>query len=532
MKLGALLLFSALLANAQAPFEIRGSVVEPGLGGIAGAEVRAQGQGGRTAQYLSAFTDARGEFVIRTTTPGAYILEPMREGYVLSIRSEAAIGRAIVDANRPSATVQLTMSRPAEIAGRVLDAETHEPMEGIDIFILQKAANGSGWNQTISFSPTSVLGNASARTDARGNFAAKGLLPGAYVASAIRQQGTTWSAEYSPGDLNVVDQTAEMLFWPGGTPPELARPIPVGSGAVVSFGDLLLKKVPHYRAHVSLEQGSCPPGESMRVSISGQPLSDQQPKAFPCGSELLLRDLMPGTYHLYAVSDWQGVRDNVETAAWATADFVVEDKNVEVLLTPHAGVVLEGQVIVADGVSLPDAYALGVRPLPISEGFRPGPEQFLDLLEGGKFRMAVAPLPQSFVTNRYFQEAYIKEVRYNGSPLQAMTLDVNPGAAAQRIEILLDNKFGSLSGTVAGGERNSRVVVSLWSEGAESPEGTQVVDGAFMFPKLVPGDYRVGAVAMAADAYRQPSAQDAKQTVTIRPGETTTINVSAPASPR
>ena len=530
MKVGALLLLSALLANAQPPFEIRGTVIEPGLGGIAGAEVRAQFPGNATPiQFLSTFTDARGEFLIRTSTPGPYFLQAVREGYVPPVTYESSTRVVTVDTNRPSGTAQLTMSRPAEIVGRVLDAETREPLEGADVFILRR--NGTGWSQSISVNPALKLGDATARTDTRGNFAAVGLIPGDYVASAIRQQGTRWSAEYSASDLKVVDQTPEMLYWPGGTPPELARPIPVGSGAVVSFGDILLKKVPHYRAHVSLEQGSCPPGESMRVSVSGQPVSNQQPPAFACGSELLLRDLMPGTYHLYAVSDWQGVRDNIETAAWATTDFVVEDKNVEVVLTPRAGVVLEGQVIAANGISVPDAFALGVRPPPIAEGFQPGPEQFLDLLEGGKFRMAVAPVPQVFLTNRY-QESYIQQVRYNGSPLQSRTLNVNPGAAAQRIEILLDNKFGSLSGTVAGGERNSRVVVSVWSEGAENPEGTQVTDGAFVFPKLVPGEYRIAAVAMPADVYRQQSPQDAKQTVTIRAGETTTINVSALAASR
>jgi hypothetical protein len=323
-------------------------------------------------------------------------------------------------------------------------------------------------------------------------------------------------------------------MWPGGTSPSLARPIPVGSGAVVSFGDILLKKVPHYRAHLSLEQGSCPPGEAMRVSISGQPLSEQLPPVFPCGSELLLRDLPPGTYHLYAVSDWQGARDNIETAAWATADFVVEDKNVDVTLTPQAGVVLEGQFIVADGLALPESFPLGTRPVSTSDGFQPGAEQFLDVLPDGKFRMAVAARPQSFRTSwSRYGDVYIKQIRYNGSPLPDMTLNVNPGAGGQRLEVLLDNKFGTLSGTVNSGERNVRAIVGLWSEGAENPVSAFVAEGKFLFPKLAPGEYRISAaLAETLDFYRRPVEQDAKQTVTIREGETTTINVRTTAASR
>jgi len=64
------------------------------------------------------------------------------------------------------------MVRPAEIVGRVLDAETREPMADVDIFILQKASNGSGWSQTISLTLASSPENASAKTDGRGNFSA------------------------------------------------------------------------------------------------------------------------------------------------------------------------------------------------------------------------------------------------------------------------------------------------------------------------------------------------------------------------
>ncbi|MEO5923470.1 MAG: carboxypeptidase regulatory-like domain-containing protein [Bryobacteraceae bacterium] len=534
MKLGALLLFSALVASAQTTYEIRGNVSEPGLGGIAGAEVRATAQNNPSpTEYLSTFTNGRGDFVIPTSKPGSYTIVGSREGYGPSMREGPAF--VIVDAEHPTTSVRLSMLRPAEIVGRVLDAETLEPVEGMTISIVQKRV-GSSSEWTGAYLISRFAGPADLTSKKDGSFSIKGLMPGEYSAMATRMDPATspWSADYSPDDLKVVDQQPDTLLWPGGAPKDVAHPIPVGSGAVVSFGDILLKKVPHYRAHVSLEQGSCPPGESLRVSVFPSPRTNANPLAFPCGSELLLRDLRPGTYSLYGVSDWQGERENVENAAWATAQFTVVDKGVEVALIPQPGVVLEGQLIAADGFkNMPSLFSFGVQPVAV-DGVRPPPEQFIESLADGRFRIAVSNRSQTLMWRN--ADVYIKQIRYNGSPIVDLTLTPNPGSSAHRLEMVLDDKFGALTGTVtSSGNPVARSVVLLWAENMVEPMIIDVVNGVIQSRNLAPGEYRasterpedlLGAFTGASEKVKTG------ERVTIRAGETTTLNMKLSATAR
>lgn len=368
MKFSVLLLLCVAL-HAQTAFEIRGTVSEPGLGGISGAEVtatfRTPGAQGGT---ISAYTDGRGQFVLHPTVPGGYLMSVRANGYATA---SVFTPSPTIDAEHPRAELQFSMIRPAQATGRILDAETREPIEGVLALVSPKT---SGLNSAAAFGnplptlPDSIPAEMQAlyrrqrddtKSKADGTFTITGLSPGDYVASIFGGGPQPISAGYSAADLKVIDRQYEPLYWPGGVSFEDVRPIPVGSGATVSFGDILIKKVPAHRVHVSLAQGTCPEGESMRVTLFRASASISG--THPCGSELLMRGLAPGSYHLYAVSDWQGERDNVENAAWATAQFEISDKNLEVTLVPQRGVVLEGQLVAAEGMTdLPERVGMAV----------------------------------------------------------------------------------------------------------------------------------------------------------------------------
>jgi hypothetical protein len=271
----------------------------------------------------------------------------------------------------------------------VVDADKREPIEGVLALVSPKT---SGLNSAAAFGnplptlPDVVPADMQAlfqrqrddtRSKADGVFTVKGLSPGEYVASIFGGSAPPMSAGYSADDLKVVDRQYEPLYWPGGVSFEDVRPIPVGSGAVVYFGDILVKKVPAYRVHLSLAQGTCPEGESMRVTLFRA--SARITGTHPCGSDLLLRGLAPGSYHVYAVSDWQGERDNIENAAWATAQFEISDKNLEVTLVLQRGVVLEGQLVAAEGMTdLPERIGIAVQPDELAPGALPAAEEFIE----------------------------------------------------------------------------------------------------------------------------------------------------------
>jgi hypothetical protein len=252
MKCGVLFLllcsFTAFLP-AQTVFEIHGTVSEPGLGGIAGAEVQAILVGAYEERLtLRAFTDGRGQFIIRPTSPGSYMFFPRVEGY-----GPFNDARTFLDAEHPLAEVQLFMIRPAQATGRVLDAETREPMEGILVSVMQKnsGVSGSTWRPTQTMAPT---GNTldermqamsryldGQKTKQDGSFRIDGLRPGEYSVTVLRDDESPWTSDYSDEEFKVIDRGFEKLYWPGGLPGDVVRPIQVGSGAVVSFGDIWLK---------------------------------------------------------------------------------------------------------------------------------------------------------------------------------------------------------------------------------------------------------------------------------------------------
>lgn len=532
MKQLILVIFLATSLAAQTTYEIRGTVSEPGLGVIAGAEVTAtNGNPGRESVTLTAFTDGRGQFVLRTTNPGAYRMTVQARGYA---NVSVFIPVAEVDADHLKAEGRYSMYRPAQATGRVLDAETREPVEGVLVSITPKV---SGLNSAAAFgnpiltafgdTPADMLESAKRRLEDRlskadGAFTVSGISPGEYVASIFRDDAPM-SAGFSADDLKTIDRRREALFWPGGVSFDEVRPISIGSGAVVSFGDILVKHVPGYRVHVTLAQGTCPEGESMRVSVFRS--SSRINGTYSCGSELLLRGLTPGSYHLYAVSDWQGERDNVESAAWATTQFEISNKNIEVTLVPQRGVVLEGQLVAAEGVSeLPERIGLAVQPEELAPGALPAAEEFIEWPARGRFRMAVAPRGVDLRAIMRTGAAYVKQLRYNGASLPDMHVPVNPGTPAHRLEIVLDDKFASVKGDISGG--GPMVMVELWKEGLLKPVTVLAENGSFASGPLAPGEYRVLAV-MPVVAFESKSDLKTGLKVTVHAGETATVKLVA-----
>jgi len=373
------------------------------------------------------------------------------------------------------------------------------------------------------------------RPKSDGTFTISGATPGEYaitIAPASTQPAATlpkvrWTADFSPNDIKVIDEDYPVRFWPGDVQSDAVIPLSLGSGAVVSIRDLRPKKVPLYRAHISITQEDCPEGEALRVSLFRSGESGFHTEVSPCGSEVLLRNLEPGNYFLYTVSDWQGEREQIENAVWASTQFQISDENIELALVPQRGVVIEGQLVAAEGLdSIPEQLSFGVVPQEVTPGFQPGLEQFLEWLPGRQFRMVVSPRSQTFSTSG---PVYIKQLRYNGSPLLDLQVPIHPGSAAHHLEMVLDDKFGTIVGSVEGGQ--SQMILSLSSTRTLRPQMIQVENGSFRSGPLSPGEYRV-TVTTRDDIGGTLRSPQPYQQVVVRAGETTTLNLRAPGTAR
>jgi hypothetical protein len=528
-----LLLAVAGACFAQQTFEIRGTVTEPGLGGIAGAEVRVSPRftssaeaEARKGEIITSYTNARGEFTARPTKAGPYSVAALREGYFIY---ETSSPTATVDADHPVGQVRLVMMRLAEMTGRVVDAETREPLKGVAVRALQQILNldGSrGWSGAAMLpeGPMPTSPEEASRilqdrlnTDAGGVFRLRGLRPGAYVAAVIEQRPNESSVPYSVEQAKIVDMEYERVYWPGALPPNVAVPQEVPSGGVFNVGEIRLKKVPMYRVHLRIPQGDCPVGESVRVSVLERDIDPRPVGVFDCGSETLLRGFVPGSYTLYAVSDWQGERDNVEAAVWATAPVLIGKESAEVTLEPRRGAVMKGRIIAGEGVTtLPRNIPLAIRPVAVVDGSRPGVEQFVEWNEDGTFRIAAGFGAQTlFVGARVVKDGYISRVFYNGAAARDLTMDVRSGEK-QDIEIVFDNKFAALEGVVEAG--GAPVNVTLWQKDDASPTYLLMGAGGTFQAKVPPGEYRITAVENG----RRPLLEDSRK-ITLKAGETERI---------
>jgi hypothetical protein len=210
----------------------------------------------------------------------------------------------------------------------------------------------------------------------------------------------------------------------------------------------------------------------------------------------------------------------VEAAVWATAPFAIAKENAEVALEPRRGVVLKGRIVAGDGVKeAPARLPLTVRPGEAVEGSRPPMEEFIEWGENGEFRMAVGSGPQTlFGGRRVIGDVYVGKVFYNGSAARDLTFDAQPGES-QHLELIIENKFGSLEGKVEGFVGGP---VALWQKDDASSIPVNVkANGEFQM-KVPPGEYRIVATQ---NGLTQAGSLAAAEKVVVKAGETTKVTL-------
>jgi len=153
------------------------------------------------------------------------------------------------------------------------------------------------------------------------------------------------------------------------------------------------------------------------------------------------------------------------------------------------------------------------------------------------FQLAVSPRAQNLVVSD--PGPYVKEIRYNGTPLRDSTLPINAGTAAHRLEIIFDDKYGSLAASVTDGSRPAPdVQVLIVKESArvdnmalQPPQyATTGPDGNFPATRLAPGDYRALAFPRAQQSKIHEAGMltrllSTAPKITIAPGGTQTVTI-------
>jgi hypothetical protein len=529
-RTAALLLALCPAVFAQTTLEIRGTVLELGSDGAAslpvnGAEVSLiefvhVGPNVARSPFATAYTDPRGEYLFHPDHTGDYWVEVKKEGYRYT--STSVYGAAAkLDAAHSVAQSTFTLVRAgASITGRVVD-EDGRPVPNLRVMV-----QGAG---PAAFSNIVQGGDAVAVTAADGTFTAADMLPGPKVVriSSVAGEQAKIEPHFSPEDLKTVDQEVETTYWPGGTP-QPAASIAVSPGGSVSIGTIAIRKVPLYRAHVSVSHVDCEAGEKwiFRALYSGE-VSLNRPAAIPCAGDFLVSHLRPGAYSFMLQ------KDSPAPAQWALASTDISSKNIEVALTLARESQINGRVVAAKGAAPPPLDKIKVSTRSLANGPAPA-----SLDAEGKFVLTNLKFPShKIVVAGLTKDFYVMEIRLGGKSVPDDTVTLTPGAANQ-LEIVIDDKPGVISGTVAdGGNPAAGAEVMLYPK--VLPAGLPIsldtvrtdAQGRFQIAGLTPGEYRI--VAWRLPAVRRPGGYgdilpqlaDQAETIRVERGGTSTVSL-------
>lgn len=509
--LTAPLLFATLAAAQSAePFEIRGTVIEGGPNhAIAGAEVTLatdivtpEGIVTGRKELAKVQTGAQGDFRFEPAEAGRYTVKVAKEGdgpggpvggpFAGPPSDQATVTLTVA---RPSQEVHFTLVLPAELTGLLLDDATGEPLPQHRVYAFQTYF-GNGW---LRYFP-----GGSATTDDEGRFTLA-VRPGSYVISAISPTGPSTdprerSELFTEEEAATVDLDDENTYWPGGVEDlQHAQPVAVASGGSASVGTVRIRKVPYYRVRVSVTNPECEPPATVTI---GDYHGDghfgwQRADRYPCGQPALLRYFRPGVYDIEAD---QG--RGREGRRRGFTRIVVDDENQDVEVTLQRGADVDVRFLTAEGAIPPPltdvrlaTRRVGGMPFGDEGPVSPDAEGRARIpnLAWGRQTLTFRGLPAGF---------YVKEIRYDGALLAGQILELNPGAAAHTLDVVIDDKPAALTGTVTDGRDpagESVVFLTRWPASTEDPflstkRVTGDSDGRYQFTGLVPGDYRIFAV--------------------------------------
>jgi hypothetical protein len=467
MKTLALLLL--LLQQPPTGAAVDGIVLDSQTGRpLAGATVLFQGGGGGISSgTMIRVTGADGTFAFRNATPGQYIIEASRGGYVPERYGSGTVnsitGRPTLTPGQTLSGIRLVMTPGGVITGRLTD-DRGEPSVGTVVQALKTTYNGGRPQKTHV---QSVVSND------LGEYRFFMLKPGQYTI-----------AVEPPSVAYRLNPAATLPFYfPGTVDAKAAQPISLQLGQTVDGVNFVSIPTRNRRIEGSVQHNSDDP-----VGVVLSPLNGTTSVNFSVNlndGRFQFNDVIPGTYTLVARS------------SEARSPLSLDVRNADVFGT---------RIVLGPGYKIPARVRI--------EGNPPGDDPEVEKLYFDvRPEVPVAGLePETYspfangrftleVLRRHYRidiartpDYYIKSITLEGVDVLNQGLNVESSMEGP-LEIVVSKTIGAVEGRADGAD----VTVVLVPDAAR--RGQQVLfqsmkpnSGTFRFEKVPPGEYKLFAL--------------------------------------
>jgi len=492
--------------------------IDKGLGigpGVLDAKPTA-GEQDPKANQAAVLTGPDGKFRFRFQGEVRCMLFADAEGYV---RPQAGIypdNMFTAKPGSPKSDVLFRLAHALYVSGRVLDADTEQPVPGLSVTSLTNRSTSSG--HYLSMGGT-------AKTDSEGRFKIERVAPGDYYLQVAPPLNAGLSKVRPIEEFrNDSEKTYVKSFYPDAVRVEEALPVKLAEGAPIEGVEIRIKK----RKTASIRGrvlGDVPPGAPPDVSIglfgieqqlTGMSFSIIAQGKLKAGDEFEIDHLNPCTCYLSATM--RGDRPKVALLSLVIGEDNQDglDLNLRPTVSLNGHVRMEGREPSQDQPALPtDSVRISFRPVMLESGLNSG-QPVPVAARDGSFTA------ENFATNKYYVTGApagyaISEVRYNNTVCPSGMVPVEAAAEHQDVEVKLA-QTGSIVATVTDGSNPlSGGIVLLAPEAAgpdvlylgyELRQSTATENGRASFAGLIAGAYRLIAYTPGAQWADDPGFRD------------------------
>jgi protocatechuate 3,4-dioxygenase beta subunit len=495
-------------SNLDATASLRGRVLSPAGGPIAGAIVQAYRNGVATDAVES---DARGRYAIDRLPAGDYTVLAVKDGFItpragqgqsvveVLLRNDSASSDRIVSLRGGQTVdgIDVTLTRGGAITGTIVD-EFGEPMQGVAVNALELRVMGG---RTRALRGAAGLGGNGVRTDDRGRYRLFGLQSGAYVVQAVASDVLPGANGYLP------------LFYPGTQTVDVATPTTIDLDGTVGGLDFVLTPGPARRIRGTLlDPAGDPANVMLTLTVSERSrgiLTEPVTARTNTDGSFVFNNVAPGEYVVQGtgIGTVSGSSTVAVARQFASAHVTVADADPSPLVMRLSrGATLTGRVVY-EGIPAPTTSSVSLTAVPADFDRSPilgtGDTGF-SLLSDQTFEYRGVFGPSFLIAQPKNPAWYVKSITYQGQDLTDSAFDFGSTEAFSDIEVVISGAGASLTGHVtderATPVRTYRVVLfptdrAKWTLHSRwLKTGAATHEGAFQLTGVVPGDYWVAAI--------------------------------------